>query len=179
MLFWHIGGAVFLFRTLFKDPDVDLRFLAAGAILPDVIDLPIGLLLQADQFRTGRVYGHTLLFSIGVLMVGMWTTRPRSRDRQRGMAVAVGVMFHLLLDWIWVTPELLLWPLSGWGFPTGIEGDWSGLPGSLLHNPARPAQEVGGLAYLLWLGHRSGLSDPARRSRLWRTGTITTKGGDR
>ena len=174
MLFWHVAGAVFLFRTLFKDPGVDLRFLAAGAVLSDVIDVPVGLVLHVEPFRSGRVYGHTLLFAVAILMVGMWITRPRSGARKRAIAVAVGVMFHLLLDWMWVTPDLLLWPLSGWALPTGIVGDWSGWPGSLLHNPARPAQEVGALAYLLWLGHRAGLFEPAHRSRLWRTGTITT-----
>ena len=103
----------------------------------------VGLLLRADHFRTGRVYGHTLLFFVAVLLVGMWTTRPRSPERKRGMVVAVGVMFHLPADRVWLAPELLLWPLAGWGFPTGAESDWSGLPGSLFYNPARPAQGGG------------------------------------
>ena len=173
MLFWHIGGAILLFRTLFKGSDIDLRFLVAGALLPGVIDLLLPLMFQSGQFGTGRVYGHTLLFSGVLLMVAVLITRPRSRNRRRGVAVAIGVLFHLLLDGTWVTPQLLLWPLSGWGFPTGIEGDWSGLPASLMGNPARAAQEVAGFVYLVWMARRAGLSDPVRRSRLWRTGTIT------
>ena len=53
MLFWHVGGAVFLFRALFKDPDVDLRFLMAGAVLPDVIDITVGL---SDPARRSRLW---------------------------------------------------------------------------------------------------------------------------
>ena len=37
MLFWHVGGAVLLFRVLFKDLGVDLRFLTAGALLLDAM----------------------------------------------------------------------------------------------------------------------------------------------
>lgn len=172
MLFWHVGGAVFLFRRVFRDPHVDLRFLVAGALLPNLVDLPVGMVLHAEPFRTGRGLGHTLLLSVAVMTVGMWVTRSRSKARRRAVAVAVGVMFHLLLDGMWTVPDLLLWPLPGWDFPTGAEGEWSGLPGSLLDQPIRLVQEAVGLAYLLWLGRRAGVSGPEGRSRLWRSGTI-------
>ena len=41
MMFWRIGAILFLFRWIFGDPKVDVRFLVAGAVLPDVIDLTI------------------------------------------------------------------------------------------------------------------------------------------
>ena len=172
MLFWHVGGSVLLFRVLFKDPGVDLRFLAAGALLPDAVDVIVGLTRNSEPFASGRFYGHSLLFALAVLAVGMWVTDRGSARRRAAVAVAVGIMFHLLLDAMWLWPEVLLWPLGGGGFLTGSPGDWSGLPGSLLDNPARLAQEAGGLAYLIWLSGRAGLSDATRRSRLWRTGTI-------
>ena len=174
MLFWHVGGAVCLFRILFKDPGVDLRLLAVGALLPDAIDALVGLARGSEPFVSGRFYGHSLLFAAAVLAVGMLVTDRDSTRRRRAMAAAVGIMFHLLLDAMWLRPEVLLWPLGGWDVLAGSPGDWSGLPGSLLGNPLRLAQEVAGLVYLAWLFGRAGLSDAARRSRLWRTGTVTT-----
>ena len=177
MLFWHLGGAVFLFRALFKDSGADLRFVAAGAVLPDAVDAIIGLLPHSERLVTGRSYGHALVFALAVLVVGMWVTDRRTGNRRRAVAAAVGIMFHLLLDLMWLMPEVLLWPLAGGGLLEGGPGDWSGLPASLFGNPVRMAQEAGGLAYLIRLGHRAGLADPGRRSRLWRTGTISIARG--
>lgn len=174
MLLWHVGGAVFLFRVLFKDPGVDLRFLAGGALLPDAVDALVGLAQSSEPFASGHFYGHSLLLAVAVLAVGMWVTNRGSIRRRRAVAAAVGIMFHLLLDGMWLWPEVLLWPLAGGGLLAGSPGDWSGLPGSLLGNPLRMAQEAAGLIYLVWLFGRAGISDPARRSRLWRTGTIAT-----
>lgn len=172
MLFWHIGGAVFLFRWVFKDPLVDLRFLAAGALLPNVVDMAASIAVEAGWQGIGRGAGHTLLLSAVVMVLAMSVTRPRTRGRRRAVAVAVGVMFHLLLDGMWTAPELLLWPLAGWDLPSGFEAEWAGLPDSFLESPLRPVQELAGLGYLVWLGRRARLRDPALRSRLLRAGTI-------
>ena len=167
MLFWHVGGAVFLFRLLFRDPGVDLRFLLAGALLPDAVDLIAGLLRDPDPLLTGRFYGHSLFFAAAVLAVGMLATDRGRVGRKRAVVLAVGIMFHLLLDAMWLWPEVLLWPLPEGGLLEGRPGDWSMRP-----DPARLTQEAAGLVYLIWLSARSRLSDPARRAQLWRTGTI-------
>lgn len=172
MLLWHVAGAVFLFRRVFRDPHVDLRFLAAGAILPNLIDLLLGLVLHPEPHRIGRGPGHTLLVAAVAMLAGMWVTRPRTKSRKRAVALAVGVMFHLLLDGMWSAPDLVLWPLAGGRLPYGIEGEWSALPSSFQEHPIRLVQEALGLAYLVWLVRRGRLSDPERRSRLWRTGII-------
>src|SRR5690606_23935305 len=49
MLFWHLGAILWLVRWLFRDPKVDVRFLFLGALLPDLIDIPVGTLLLADR----------------------------------------------------------------------------------------------------------------------------------
>jgi len=41
MLFWHVGATIAFVRYTFRDKAMDLRFLALGAILPDLIDTPI------------------------------------------------------------------------------------------------------------------------------------------
>ena len=53
MLFWHLGASLWLFRWIFRDPKVDVRFLFLGAILSDLIDLPIGTFFLADRYSTG------------------------------------------------------------------------------------------------------------------------------
>ena len=162
MLFWHLGGSLFLFRYLFRDPAVDVRFLMAGAVLPDLLDKPTGLVF----FGTGRVFGHALVFFAALLTAVLLLTRRGMPSRKRWVALAVGVMFHLLLDGMWTLRDTLLWPFFGWEFPAGIPNDWTTFRWSLL------AQEVAGLTYLLWLWRRYNLSDPARRRNLLKTGVI-------
>lgn len=162
MLFWHLGGSLFLFRYLFRDPAVDVRFLMAGAVLPDLLDKPTGLIF----FGTARVFGHTLVFFAALLTAVLLLTRRGKPSRRRWMALAVGVMFHLLLDGMWTLRDTLLWPFFGWEFPAGVPNDWTTFRWSLL------AQEVAGLAYLLWLWRRYNLSDPTRRRNLLKTGVI-------
>lgn len=172
MLFWHVGGSILLFRYLFRDPAVDLRFLALGAVLSDLIDKPLGRIIWADELQTGRVYGHTLLFFVLVLTGVMVFTGRGTPPRRRWVAVAVGVMFHLLLDAMWVTPETLFWPLFGWEFPPSVDDYWSGFLGRLLDEPLVLAQEAAGLTYLIYLWRKTGLADGTRRREFLTTGRV-------
>lgn len=173
MLFWHLGGTIWLFRYVFRDPKVDLRFLALGALLPDLIDKPIGTILFADSIGTGRWVGHTLLFSTVIMGVVLLLTR-RGRRRRAWMALAIGCMLHLILDGMWTTPEVLAWPFLGLEFPPGPDSYWSGLLGRLFDSPWTIAGEVVGLGYLVWLWYFAELRDPRRRRELWTTGRIKT-----
>lgn len=173
MLFWHLGGTIWLFRYVFRDPKVDLRFLAVGALLPDLIDKPIGTVLFRETVGTGRWVGHTLALATVVMAVVLLTTR-RGRRRRAWMALAVGALLHLLLDGMWSTPEVLFWPFFGFEFPPGPPEYWSGFFGRLFDSPWTLAGEVVGLAYLGWLWYFADLRDPAKRRVLWRTGRITT-----
>ena len=174
MLFWHVGGSVWLFRYLFRDPAVDLRFLVAGALLSDLIDKPIGRIFWTDYFQTGRIYGHTLLFFVVTLTAVMVGTRRGSDGRKRGVALSVGIMFHLILDSMWLLPDTLFWPLFGWQFPPSVDDYWAGLLGRVFSDPLVLVQEVVGLAYLVYLWRRANLSDPDRRNQLRTEGTILT-----
>jgi len=175
MLFWHVGGSIWLFRYLFRDPGVDLRFVAVGAILSDLIDKPVGRVLWADTFQTGRIYGHTLLFFVLLLTAVMLITTRGTPQRRRWVALAVGVMFHLILDAMWMIPETLFWPFFGLDFPASIDDYWSGFFGRLLSNPRVIVQEVVGALYLGYLWRSAGLSDSLRRKELLQGGTIRTQ----
>ncbi|NNF65359.1 MAG: metal-dependent hydrolase, partial [Acidimicrobiia bacterium] len=62
MLFWHLGGTVAIARYAFRDERMDLRFLALGALLPDLIDKPIAYFVF-ERYNATRLWGHTLIFA--------------------------------------------------------------------------------------------------------------------
>ena len=144
MILWHLGGAIFLFRWIFRDPKVDLRLLALGALSPDLIDLAAGAFLgQATRQR----FGHALVVPTMVAVVILVSTR-RGRRRRQMMTVVVAWLFHFLLDGTWVREETFFWPFFGASF-----APWPG--GSLLEralaDPWRWVKEAIGLAYLVAL----------------------------
>ena len=122
MLLWHVGGAIALFRSIFRDPKVDLRFLAIGAVLPDLIDGAIGLFLGG--ITTQRL-AHSLIMPTVAGAVLLLTTR-RGRKRRHLMTILVAWLFHLLLDAVWLDQSVFLWPFFGWEFASTAERDPSG-----------------------------------------------------
>ena len=149
MILWHIGGAIFLFRWIFRDPKVELRLLALGALAPDIIDFIAGLTLGEP---TRQRWGHALLTPTVVATAILLSTR-RGRRRRNFMTVVVAWMFHLLLDGVWIRQETFLWPFFGTDFapwPTGnlIERARS--------DPWRWFKELIGLGYLVMLWRRWG-----------------------
>jgi hypothetical protein len=38
------------------------------------------------------------------------------------LAIAIGMVSHLILDSMWQTPQTLFWPLYGWAFPASEQG---------------------------------------------------------
>lgn len=156
---------------------MDVRFLVAGAILPDLVDMPIGTVFAADRFSTGELWFHTLLAPT-LLVVGILILTRRGARRRAVMALAVGMFFHLLLDGMWTSTEVFLWPLFGTGFPAGPQPYWDGIVDRALSDPWRWVREAVGIAYLIGLWRGSGLSDPAARQELARTGRLTPITGE-
>jgi hypothetical protein len=142
MILWQLAGTIFLFRWIFRDPKVDVRLLAAGALLPDLIDLVLGIFLgQPSRQRIG----HALVAPTVVAIVVLLSTR-RGRLRRRLMTVVVAWMFHLMLDLVWLREETFLWPFFGIDFAPWPQGP---IMGRALSDPWRWAKEAVGLAYLL------------------------------
>lgn len=171
MLFWHVGATIALIRYAFRDEAMDLRFLAFGAILPDLIDTPIGFVFWAT-FGSVRLASHTLLF-VTVLLVAVMLATRRGRPRKRWMPLAVGVLIHLVLDGMWRSPATLWWPFLGWEFDaTTYQTVWAYLEW-LLTDVRTWGLEVVGLIYLAVLARRSDLADPNARQTLLRTGRVS------
>ena len=170
MLFWHLGASLWLFRWIFRDPKVDVRFLLLGAILADLVDLPVGTLLLAGRYSTGELWFHSLIVPTIYMTVVLVTTR-RGRRRRAWMALGVGWLFHLLLDGMWASREVFLWPLFG-DISPGQAPYWPLAWERAVSDPWRWITEAVGAGYLLWLWIALGMGRPERRAKTLQTGRL-------
>ncbi len=170
VLFFHLGGALWLFRWVFRDPKVDVRFLLFGAVLPDLIDLPPGSL----SFGTGELWAHSLVAPSVIMTLILLSTR-RGRRRRAWMALGVGWLLHLLLDGMWTDQEVFLWPLFG-EIPGGEMPFWPAAWERALSDPWRWVKEAVGVGYLAWLWVALGMSDQSRRDAVLATGRLPDHG---
>lgn len=171
MLLWRLGATLWLFRWIFRDPKVDLRFLLAGVVLPDLVDLVLGTALFVESLARGELWFHSLAVA-SLYMTGVLLATRRGRRRRAYMAVGVAWLFHLLLDGMWAKPEILFWPFFGWAMPAGEAPFWPLAWERALDDPWRWGLEVVGLAYLTWLWFAVGLDRKERRRDLARTGRL-------
>lgn len=171
MLLWHLGGGLWLFRWIFRDPKVDIRFLLLGAVIADLIDLPLGTLVLADRYSTSELWLHSLIAPSIYITLVLAITR-RGRRRRAWMAFGVGWLFHLLLDGTWTSQQVFLWPFFGWELPAGETPFWPLAWERALSDPWRWFKEIAGIAYLTWLWMTLGLNQSVRRQRVLETGRL-------
>lgn len=129
LFFGHLGITlgVFLLCSIFTPrlrTLIDLRYLAIGALLPDLIDKPLGRVIFASVLANGRIIGHTLLFSLILSLVGIYLYK--KSNNCRGIALASGSFLHLLEDQMWFQPLTFFWPFFGLSFPRDST-DYTGL----------------------------------------------------
>ncbi|MFP4073441.1 MAG: metal-dependent hydrolase [Actinomycetota bacterium] len=150
---------------------MDVRFLLVGAILPDLIDLPVGTLVFVGQYSTGELWSHSLIVPSIYMAVVLLATR-RGRRRRAWMALGVAWLFHLLIDGMWFHDEVFLWPFFGWEIPAGEAPYWTLAWERASSDPWRWVAEGIGLIYLTWLWVALGLSDASRRKTTIETGRL-------
>ena len=171
MLIWRLGATLWLFRWIFRDPKVDIRFLFLGVVLPDLIDLPLGTLVFADQYSTSQLWAHSLSTATVYMTAVLLLTR-RGRKRRAYMAVGVAWLLHLLLDGMWADPEVFFWPFFGWDIAAGPSPFWPLAWERALGDPWRWILDAIGLAYLIWVWFAAGLNEPVRRREMLESGRI-------
>ncbi|NLA38783.1 MAG: metal-dependent hydrolase [Methanomicrobiales archaeon] len=103
-----------------------IGFSAFGAVLPDLLDKPVGHILFAGSLNSGRIIGHGLLF-LGLLLIAGIALR-RWRGSFLLLAIAAGVASHQILDAMWATPVAWYFPLLGPYEP----GDFTGYFGNAI-----------------------------------------------
>ena len=94
---------------------IDYRVVMVCALLPDIIDKPIGDFLFRNYFDEGRIFGHTLLFLIILTIGGIYLYKRRRKLWM--LLLAFGTFTPLILDFMWLQPRTLLWPIYGLTFP--------------------------------------------------------------
>ncbi|MDF9407006.1 MAG: hypothetical protein A4E52_01360 [Pelotomaculum sp. PtaB.Bin013] len=122
ILFGHLGitlGATKLLNKMKINRDftslLDYRLVLVGSILPDLIDKPVGRVIFKEAINNGRIYAHTTIFLLLILVFGMnlW----RKYKKPEILALALGVFFHDVLDSMWLYADTFFWPFYGWNFP--------------------------------------------------------------
>lgn len=147
---------------------MDLRLLMLGAILPDLIDKPLGWFV-VPGYETARLWAHSLLFAVVVLFAVVIVTGRGSARRNQYLPLAIGVFIHLVLD-IPLESETLWWPFLGTEFPP-FE-NYGRVFEYLFTSPIIWIQEALGIAYLVYLWRRYQLSISANLVRFRRTGRL-------
>jgi hypothetical protein len=127
--------------------DADYRIAALAALLPDLIDKPLSLLVFTDS-KTSQGVMHTLLIHLLVsLIVFVWW--------RKGLVYALAFNGHLLADRIWLYPHTLFFPFLGWQFePWRFMGSPEAMLDAyteIITYPLIIALESIGLVILTWL----------------------------
>lgn len=116
------AGARLWRRLTGREPRIDYRIVALGSLVPDAIDKPLAR-WGPDEFADGHLFGHTLLFSVVLIALGLLLCR---LDETRLLWLAFGCLSHLFVDPTIAHPHLMFWPLDGWTFEysNGLPGWW-------------------------------------------------------
>ena len=105
----------------------DYRFVALGALLPDIIDKPLAWFILGDRVEDNHLFAHTMLFGLILALPGLY---PASRGNPWLISLACGVIVHLFCDPVLREPRTLAWPLYGTTFHSTY-GKGNGLPVNL------------------------------------------------
>lgn len=157
MLLWYVGPSIVAVHDVFRSRGLDYRLIGLGAILPLLIDLPMG------RFA----YGHSLVVAVAVLALVMLATIGRSRLLRRQLiCLPIGWLCGLVLSGAFLHDVSFLWPLLGSDFPD----DSLFPPVTIL-----VLLDATGLAITVWAWGRFGLNDRETRDDFFRRGRLSER----
>lgn len=159
MFLWFVSFSVLGVFFVFRDPAIDYRLIAVGAILPDVVDTIV---------RQGVGPMHSVVVAVVVLAVVMGATVGRRTLRRRLLAIPIGVFAHLALDGAWASTQVFWWPLAGHVAKRPLPSFDRGPTIAVL-------LEVAGAFGLVYGYRRFRLQVPANRARFWSSGRLGSR----
>ena len=175
MLFWFVATALVAMWFTFRDPAIDHRMVALGALVPDAFDFLVSGIasgfagsgatgFEAIEIEAGLA--HALITPVVVLIAVMLLTLGRRHVRRRWLMLPIGMFWHLVFDGVWASPALFGWPLSGEAlYDQALPLAQRGLLTNVIF-------EVVGLLLLAWLWRTWGLKDQTERALFWRNGRL-------
>lgn len=132
IFFGHLGITTGVIKTYEKitckgkdlnnKTSIDYRVVLVGSILPDIIDKPIGAYFFRSTFHNSRIFAHTFIFCATLVIIG--TLLLYKRRKNNILLLGICSSIHLVLDSMWLYPDILFWPYFGWRFPVRPEGNW-------------------------------------------------------
>ncbi|MEC7810214.1 MAG: hypothetical protein VX476_05425 [Actinomycetota bacterium] len=102
MFLWFGVTSIVGTALIFRSPFLDYRLVAIGALLP-VLETTLGF----------KWLLHTLIFSVGVLILVMLLGKGKRRLQRKFLPVPIGLLAHLVLDTTWTEKEIFWWPFTG------------------------------------------------------------------
>lgn len=153
---------------------LDYRWLSVSALLPDLIDKPLAMLVFT-QANASQLVAHSLMMGVVVLVLSLLYWRG-------AVPYALAFAGHLILDRMWHHTESFWWPFFGWN--TFWEYKPMGSPEAMLNvyldiitrYPQVWLIELAALGYLGWFALRHQLYRPVvLKTFLW-TGHLIPAG---
>jgi membrane-bound metal-dependent hydrolase YbcI (DUF457 family) len=91
-----------------------ILFCITGAILPDLIDKPLGYILLPQALDSGRTYFHAF-FLVVMLIAFVWLFLRQQGGvwSRRILSLAAGILLHQILDTMWYEPVTWFYPVLG------------------------------------------------------------------
>ena len=86
---------------------IDYRAVAFGSVLPDLVDKPLVWFVLRDSDLGGHHFGHSVLFSLLLLTVGLAVA---ARGKNQALLVAFGAITHIAYDSVTHVPWSILYP---------------------------------------------------------------------
>lgn len=161
IFFGHVGPTTALVKFIdskitkgkydINTTHIDYRMVLIGSDLPDIIDKPIGAFIFRGVFHNSRIFCHTLLFSMILILLGCFCANKTKNIKNNIMILGICSLIHQLLDSMWLYREIFYWPLFGLKFPVRTEGNWAaeGLA-RLLTDPTYYIPEILGIIIMLY-----------------------------
>jgi hypothetical protein len=165
MFFWFVTLSIGGVAAVFRDPRLDHRLVAVGALLPLLLDGA----LSAVRGPFGRTWLlHSLSVHVALLALVMGVSIGRKPLRKRLLAVSIGGFAHLVLDGSWVDTAAFGWPL-GWPLGGAVTQNLQVLQRGVVINVLL---EIVGLGVGALLYQRCRLTVKSRQSDFVKTGRL-------
>ncbi len=130
---------------------IDYRIVLLGSLLPDIIDKPVWFFVTGATSLSGRDYAHTLLFNLVLFFGALVLIRYR---KPWLLIISLSSFIHLVLDQMWNSPVILLWPLLGPFSKKETVGWLSNIFQVLFSYPEVYIPEIIGLVIMLLFAYR-------------------------